>query len=97
MKNEEVMNMDLSVEDILDDLHALDGELAAFESRYQMLSEDFFALYHQGRVEDSLDIHEWAGLYKAKLNLQDMLRQRLGDRAAQADHLRQRQRELTTA
>jgi hypothetical protein len=66
--------MDLSVEDILSDLHALDRGLAAFESRYQTLSEDFFALYQQGRVEDSLDIHEWAGLYKVKLNLQDMLR-----------------------
>lgn len=89
--------MDLSVEDILDDLHALDRELAAFESKYQMLSEDFFALYQRGGVEDSLDIHEWAGLYKAKLNLKDMLRERLGDQAAQADHLRQRQSELATA
>jgi hypothetical protein len=71
--DEEAKIMNLSVEDILDDLHTLERELAAFESRYQVLSEDFFALYQHGRVEDSLDIHEWAGLYKAKLNLKESL------------------------
>jgi hypothetical protein len=89
--------MDLSIEDVMSDLHTLDRELAVFESRYQMLSEDFFALYQQGLVDDSLDIHEWAGLYKAKLNLKDMLRERLGNQAIQAEHLRQRQHELATA
>jgi uncharacterized protein YfaA (DUF2138 family) len=89
--------MNLSVEDIFNDLHALDRELAVFESKYHMLSEDFFALYQQGRVEDSLDIHEWAGLYKAKLHLKDRLRNQLGDQAAQAEYLRQRQCELATA
>jgi uncharacterized protein YfaA (DUF2138 family) len=97
MRDDEVMDMNLSAEDMLDDLHALDRELAAFELKYRMLSEDFFALYQQGRVEDSLDIHEWAGLYKAKLNLKDLLRERLGDPATQADHLKQRQSELATA
>jgi hypothetical protein len=47
-KNEEVMNMALSVEDILDDLHALDGELAAFESKYQVFSEDFLPCTSKG-------------------------------------------------
>jgi hypothetical protein len=96
-RDEQGMNMDVSVEDMLDDLHVLDHELAAFESKYHVLSEDFFALYQQGQVEDSLDIHQWAGLYQAQLNLKDMLRERLGDPATQADHLRQRQSELATA
>ena len=89
--------MELSLEDIMTDLHELDRELAGFESKYRMLSEDFFALYEQGLVDDSLDIHEWAGLYKAKPNLKEMLRNRLGGATAQVQHLRQRQDELTTA
>jgi hypothetical protein len=59
----------LSLTDILDDLRAAEEGLHKFERRYWVSSDDFFALYSQGTLdngENSTDFAEWAGHYKLK-------------------------------
>jgi len=58
--------MNLSLEELLADLHAAQRECEKFEEKYQILSEDFFRLYMAGQIEDDPELHEWAGFYKAK-------------------------------
>jgi len=43
----------------LDDLNA---ELAEFERRYGMTSDEFHRLYQTGRTDDRMDFVEWASL-----------------------------------
>ncbi len=46
-------------------------DMDAFEKKYNMLSEDFFKLYKEGKTDDSHDTLEWAGLcemYEENLN-----------------------------
>jgi hypothetical protein len=74
----------LSLTDILDDLRAAEEGLHKFERRYWVSSDDFFALYSQGTLDDgenSADFAEWAGHYKLKqkreLALAQISKQRL--------------------
>ncbi len=59
----------LSLTDILDDLRAAEEGLHKFERRYWISSDDFFALYSQGALdngETAADFAEWAGHYKLR-------------------------------
>jgi len=50
--------------DILDDLRAAEEGLHRFERRYWVSSDDFFALYSKGHLDDgenAEDVAEWAG------------------------------------
>ncbi|HSN76794.1 MAG TPA: hypothetical protein VL334_17105 [Anaerolineae bacterium] len=50
----------------LDDLNA---ELAEFERRYGMTSDEFYRLYKAGRTDDRMDFVEWASLAQIAENL----------------------------
>ena len=68
----------LSLTDILDDLRAAEEGLHKFERRYWISSDDFFALYSQGNLDDGengSDLAEWAGHYKLKQKRQAALAQ----------------------
>lgn len=59
----------LTLTDILDDLQTAEEGLHKFERRYWISSEDFFALYTQGALDDgqnAAEIAEWAGHYELK-------------------------------
>jgi hypothetical protein len=67
-----------SLTDILDDLRAAEEGLHKFERRYWISSDDFFALYLQGALdngETSSDFAEWAGHYKLKQKQESALAQ----------------------
>jgi hypothetical protein len=50
-----------------DDLNA---ELAEFERRYGMTSDQFYRLYQAGQIDDRMDFVEWASLAQMAKNLQ---------------------------
>lgn len=62
---------------LLADLHALEEDLLAFERKYGIRSETFYAAYVAGEEpEDAdwvLDFGEWASVYKTWLERQDDL------------------------
>ena len=68
----------LSLTDILDDLRVAEEGLHKFERRYWISSDDFFALYSQGTLdngENAADLAEWAGHYKLKQKRESALAQ----------------------
>ncbi len=61
----------MTLHEILTDIHALEEDLLAFERKYGVRSETFFAAYTSGEEpeEDSwvLDFGEWASVYRTWL------------------------------
>ena len=57
----------MTINEIIQDLHGLDGELARLETRYGLLSNDFYHLYKAGELEQTRDFIEWIGYYEARL------------------------------
>jgi len=56
----------MTLEEILQSIHALEGQLQKFEEQYRLRSEDFSRLVEEGRLEQSADFIEWLGLYEIK-------------------------------
>jgi hypothetical protein len=61
----------MTLKEILADIHALEEELIAFERKYGLRSETFYAAYASGEepenVEWVLDFGEWASVYQTWL------------------------------
>ena len=64
----------MTLKEILADIHALEEELLAFERKYGLRSETFYAAYASGEEpeDDSwvLDFGEWASVYQTWLTRQ---------------------------
>ena len=57
----------MTLNEIIQDIHGLNAELARLERRYGLLSADFYHLYKAGELEQSRDFIQWVGYYEAKL------------------------------
>jgi hypothetical protein len=64
----------MSLREILRDIHALEEELLAFERKYGIRSETFYAAYMSGEEPEDqswvLDFGEWASVYRTWLVMQ---------------------------
>ena len=61
----------------IDALNALLKSLAAYEQKYQLSSDEFYASYLAGKLEDSKDFVEWAGNYQHYIELKRELEEKL--------------------
>lgn len=61
----------------IDALNALLRALAAYEQKYQMPSDEFYASYLAGKLEDSKDFVEWAGDYQHFIEMKRELEKKL--------------------
>jgi hypothetical protein len=61
----------------IDALNALFRSLAAYEQKYKMSSDDFYANYLSGGLVDSKDFVEWAGDYQHYIELKLELEEKL--------------------
>ncbi|MBI1802232.1 MAG: hypothetical protein HY259_02215 [Chloroflexi bacterium] len=61
----------MTIQEILADIHALEEELLAFERKYGIRSETFYAAYANGEEPEDdrwmLDFGEWASVYRTWL------------------------------
>jgi hypothetical protein len=61
----------MTLEALLADIHALEEELLAFERKYGVCSDIFYAAYVSGEEPEDeawvLDFSEWASVYKTWL------------------------------
>lgn len=57
---------ELTLSEIIEDLHAIHAELQRFEKTYQILSDTLYKLYLSGRVEHTAEFAEWVGLLQLK-------------------------------
>jgi len=85
------MNKKITMTEILDDLRVADEITRRFERHYWLSSEDFYALYQKGMLDDGEhleDFTKWAGFYEIKLDretlLQKLSKERLQKLQAQA-------------
>jgi hypothetical protein len=64
----------MDVKQILADIHALEEDLLAFERKYGIRSETFYAAYASGEEPEDdgwvLDFGEWASVYRTWLTRQ---------------------------
>ena len=64
----------MTLREMLADIHALEEELLAFERRYGVRSETFYAVYTSGEEPEDeqwvLDFGEWASVYRTWLTRQ---------------------------
>lgn len=69
----------MTLNEILQDIHAMEEDLLNFERKYGVLSETFYESYMSGEepADDAwvLDWSEWAGTYKILLDRQELYRQ----------------------
>jgi len=65
----------MTLNEIIQDIHGLEAELAQLEKRYGLLSADFYHLYKAGELEQSRDFIQWVGYYEAKLEREACYRQ----------------------
>ena len=61
----------MKFDELLQDIHALSQKLVELEQRYDLLSEDMYALYRLGELEQSRDLVRWVGYYELR---QDRMR-----------------------
>jgi hypothetical protein len=69
---------EMTLQDIIVDIHALQEDLEVYERKYGVLSETFYESYMDGEEpgDDSwmLDWSDWAGAYKILLRRQEQYR-----------------------
>jgi broad specificity phosphatase PhoE len=69
----------MTLDEILQDIHALEEDLLMFERKYGVLTETFYAAYQRGEEPEDdtwvLDWSEWAGTYEILLDRQERYRQ----------------------
>jgi hypothetical protein len=78
----------VKLQEILSDIHALEEEMLAFERKYGIRSETFYAAYHNGEEPEDeiwvLDFGEWASVYTTWLKRQAEYRDELDQVQRQA-------------
>ena len=81
----------MNLQEILADIHALEEDLLAFERKYGIRSEIFYAAYVKGEEpeDDSwvLDFGEWASVYRTWLAIQAEYRNEIQRRRPDAPNL----------
>ncbi|NTU42781.1 MAG: hypothetical protein HGA78_06965 [Nitrospirales bacterium] len=64
----------MTIHELLIDIHALEEELLAFERKYGIRSETFYAAYVSGEEPEDdnwvMDFGEWASVYRTWLTRQ---------------------------
>jgi len=77
------------LQELIEELHTLDQELARFEHKYGLLSETFFAWYQSGEEPENpawvQDFALWAGTYQLKLRRQEKYSRLLTETLTQRD------------
>jgi len=63
---------EMTLYELIEDLHALRARTYAYERRYGVTSQDFFSLYRQGLLDDvgfeqSAELVRWASAYEMQM------------------------------
>jgi len=81
----------MTLQEILSDIHSLEEDLLAFERKYGIRSEIFYASYVSGEESEDddwvLDFGEWASVYRTWLARQAEYRNEIQRQQANAPSL----------
>ena len=68
----------MTLQDIIEDIHAMTEDIEVYERKYGVLSETFYESYMKGEEPEDdtwvLDWGDWAGAYKILLRRQEQYR-----------------------
>ena len=68
----------MTLQDIIEDIHAMTEDIEVYERKYGVLSETFYESYMQGEEPEDdawvLDWSDWAGAYKILLRRREQYR-----------------------
>ncbi len=56
----------MTLPEVLQDIYGLDERLRVLERSYGLLSEDLYALYRLGELEQTKDLIRWVGYYEMR-------------------------------
>jgi hypothetical protein len=73
------MSNEISLNEIIEDLQAIEPKILEYEKKYKLLSPYFHKLYKAGKLEEHWDFQNWAGLYEIKLDRLSEYKQRLSE------------------
>ncbi|MBC8185717.1 hypothetical protein H8E88_31915 [candidate division KSB1 bacterium] len=62
------MQIEFTLNEIIEDLQAIEPKILEYEKKYKLLSPYFYKLYQAGKLEENWDFQNWAGLYEIKLD-----------------------------
>jgi hypothetical protein len=62
------METQFTLDDIIEDLVAVEPLILNYEKKYKVRTPNFYKLYKQGKLEERWDFIDWAGLYEIKLD-----------------------------
>jgi hypothetical protein len=62
------MEKQFNLDDIIEDLTAVEPLLLNYEKKYKVRTPHFYKLYKQGKLEERWDFIDWAGLFEIKLD-----------------------------
>ncbi len=62
------MHNNVALDEILQDLQAIEPLIHQYEHKYRLLSPYFYRLYQKGKLEERWDFMDWAALYEIKLD-----------------------------
>lgn len=81
----------MTLQDILADIHAINEDLEAYESKYGVLSETFYESYTNGEEPENeywvLDWADWAGAYKILIRRKEQYYRTIQDLRKQSQTL----------
>ncbi len=67
--------LDITLAQYREKLEKYDTALRAFESRFDMQSDEFYAKFESGELGDAMDFFEWAGLIELRRDAQQKIEQ----------------------
>ncbi len=81
----------MKLQDIVQDLHALEERVRAYERKYGITSSDFYELYQVGLLDDegfekTQEFTRWASAYEMKLERKAAFEQLSRERVAMLRH-----------
>ncbi len=68
---------EITLDEIIQDIHAMDQELWHYEARYGLRSQYFYVLYKAGKLRDldsleTRDYTDWAACYEVKRHREEL-------------------------
>ncbi|MBN2088663.1 hypothetical protein JW964_03575 [candidate division KSB1 bacterium] len=73
------MKTNLTLDEIIEDLQAIEPKILEYEKKYKLLSVYFYKLYQAGKLEEAWDFQHWAGLYEIKLDREKKYQAKLSE------------------
>ena len=73
------MQTEFTLNEIIEDLQAIEPKILEYEKKYKLLSPYFYKLYQAGKLEENWDFQNWAGLYEIKLDRESEYKNKLDE------------------